>query len=60
MNVVVEAYLQAYINWSQHDWARWTAPAQIAIKGRIAMSTRVSPFFLQHGYDVDLVQEEEG
>jgi transposase InsO family protein len=33
MNAVVEAYLRAYINWTQTDWARWTSTAQIAIKG---------------------------
>jgi hypothetical protein len=60
MNAVVEAYLRAYINWTQTDWARWTTTAQIAIKGRIAISTGVSPFFLQHGYNVDPVQEDEG
>lgn len=32
--------------------------AQIAIKGRNAASTGVSPFFLQHGYDVESVQGE--
>jgi hypothetical protein len=30
--------------------------ASIAIKGRKARSTRVSPFFLQHSYNVDPIQ----
>jgi hypothetical protein len=60
MNAVVEAYLRVYINWTQTDWARWTSTTQIAIKGQIAISTGVSPFFLQHGYDVDPVQEDKG
>jgi transposase InsO family protein len=60
MNAVVEAYLRVYINWTQTDWARWTSTAQIAIKGQIAISTGVSPFFLQHGCDVNPVQEDEG
>ena len=58
MNSVVEAYLRAFIDWNQKDWAKWTAAAQIAIKGRVATSTGVSPFFVQHGYDVDPVQED--
>jgi hypothetical protein len=60
MNAVVEAYLQAYINWNQTDWARWTSTAQITIKEQITISMRVSPFFLRHGYNVDPVQEDEG
>ncbi|KAF9696002.1 hypothetical protein EKO04_006265 [Ascochyta lentis] len=56
MNSVVEAYLRAYINWAQDDWSAWVPMAQIAIKGRVATSTGFSPFFLQHGYDVDPVQ----
>jgi transposase InsO family protein len=60
MNAVVEGYLWAYINWTQTDWARWTSTTQIVIKGQITISTGVSPFFLQHGYDVDPVQEDEG
>jgi len=58
MNAVVEAYLRAYINWAQDDWSQRCPAAQIAIKGRNATSTGVSPFFLQHGYDVDAVQED--
>jgi hypothetical protein len=60
MNAVIEVYLRAYIDWSQTDWARWTSTAQMAIKEQIAISTGVSPFFLQHEYDVDPVQEDEG
>ena len=30
--------------------------AKIAIIARQAQLTRMSPFFLQHGYDVDLIQ----
>jgi IS30 family transposase len=60
MNAVVEVYLQAYINWNHTDWARWTSTAQITIKEQITISMGVSPFFLQHGYDVDPVQEDEG
>lgn len=58
MNAVVEAYLRAFTNWAQDDWSQRCPAAQIAIKGRNAASTGVSPFFLQHGYDVDAVQED--
>lgn len=58
MNSVVEAYLRAFVDWSQSDWSRRCPAAQIAINGRNAASTGVSPFFLQHGYDTDPVQED--
>ena len=56
MNSNIEAYLRAYVAWSQTDWVKWLPMASIAIKGREARSTRVSPFFLQHGYNIDPVQ----
>ena len=56
MNSTVEAYLRAFVNWDQDNWAELCPAAQIAIKGRTATSTGVSPFFLQHGYEVDPIQ----
>jgi len=58
MNSVWEAYVRAFISWSQDDWAIYCPMAQIAINGRDATSTGVSPFFLQHGYNVDPLQLE--
>jgi hypothetical protein len=59
MNSTVEVYLRAFINWEQNDWAGLCLVAQIAITGRNAASTGVSPFFLQHGYDTDPIQLDE-
>ena len=56
MNSVWEAYIRAFISWSQDDWALYCPMAQIAINGRDATSTGVAPFFLQHGYHVDPLQ----
>ena len=56
MNSTVEAYLRAYVSWNQDDWVKWLPMAAIAIKRREARSTKVSPFFLQHGYNVDPLQ----
>ena len=56
MNAVVEAYLRAYVQWDQKNWAKFLGMAMIAIRGRQASSTGVSPFFLQHGYHVDPVE----
>jgi len=58
MNSVWEAYMRAFVNWAQQDWATLCPMAQIAIKGRDATSTGVSPFFLQHGYNVEPIQLE--
>lgn len=58
MNSVVEAYLRAYVNWDQSNWAKLLGIAMIAIRARQAVSTGVSPFFLQHGYYVDPIQLE--
>ena len=56
MNSVWEAYIRAFINWAQNNWASLCPMAQIAINGREATSTKVAPFFLQHGYNVDPLQ----
>jgi hypothetical protein len=58
MNSTVEAYLRAYVDWDQKNWARLLGMAMIAIRGREATSTKVSPFFLQHGYHVNPLQLE--
>jgi transposase InsO family protein len=59
MNSTVEAYLRAYVDWDQKNWARLLGMAMIAIRGREATSTKVSPFFLQHGYHVS-TKEQSG
>ena len=51
MNQEVQAYLRAYINETQDDWAQWLPAAQMAINGRITSSTGLTPFFATHGYD---------
>jgi hypothetical protein len=56
MNSTIEAYLCAYIEWGQSNWVDLLPMASIAIKGREARSTRVSPFFLQHGYNINPIQ----
>ena len=60
MNSVWEAYIRSFTNWAQDDWARLCPMAQIAINGRNATSTGISPFFLQHGHEVEPLQLEIG
>ena len=56
MNAIVETYLRAFCDWNQADWKHHLGMAKIAITAREARSTKMSPFFLQHGYNVDPVQ----
>ncbi|KAB2098877.1 hypothetical protein AG0111_0g12970 [Alternaria gaisen] len=58
MNSVWETYIRSFTNWAQNDWALLCPMAQIAINGRTATSTSMSPFFLQHGYEVNPLQIE--
>ena len=59
MNSVVEAYLRAFVNWDQSNWASLCPAAQIAINGRPSASTGFSPFFLLHGYEVEPIDLDE-
>jgi hypothetical protein len=56
MNSTIEAYLRAFVNWAQDNWATLCPIAQAAIRSRVANSTKVSPFFVQHGYEADPIQ----
>jgi hypothetical protein len=56
MNQTVETYLRNFVNHAQNDWASMLPSAELAINNREAASTRVSPFFLTHGYHVDLIE----
>ena len=56
LNAVIEFYLRTYCNWHQNDWANLLSHCQVAINNRPAASNGVSPFFLSHGYDMDMIQ----
>ena len=58
-NQVVEAYLSAFVAYAQDDWAEYLPSAELAINNRNAASTRISPFFMMHGYNVDPIQIDE-
>jgi transposase InsO family protein len=59
MNQTLEAYLRAFVDYAQDDWANLLPMAELAINGRDAASTGVSPFFLSHGYHVEPLDLEE-
>lgn len=59
MNATLEAYLRMFCDHTQSNWAFLLPMAQLTICSRDAASTGVSPFFLDHGYNVEPVQLEE-
>jgi Integrase zinc binding domain/Chromo (CHRromatin Organisation MOdifier) domain len=52
-NQELEVYLRTFTNHAQNNWHELLPSAEIAINGKNAASTGVSPFFLEHGYHVD-------
>jgi hypothetical protein len=58
-NQELEAYLRTFVNHAQDDWYDMLPSAEIAINGKDAASTGVSPFFLEHGYHVDPLDVSE-
>ena len=63
MNVILEQYLRAYINYLQDDWEAWLHLAEFAANNQASETTRMSPFFVTYGQDplwqFDLTAMEE-
>ncbi|KAI0991886.1 hypothetical protein K3495_g16301, partial [Podosphaera aphanis] len=57
MNQEVQAYLRAFISFSQMEWSKMLASAQLAINNRDKTSSGLSPFFLEHGYHAEPIQQ---
>src|SRR5947208_15868747 len=55
----MEAYLSVFVTYTQEDWAEYLPSAELTINNRNAASTGISPFFITHGYNVDLIQIDE-
>jgi Reverse transcriptase (RNA-dependent DNA polymerase)/RNase H-like domain found in reverse transcriptase/Integrase zinc binding domain/Chromo (CHRromatin Organisation MOdifier) domain len=53
MNQTVETYLRMFVNYAQDDWEELLPYAELAINNRTATATKVSPFFLEHGYHAE-------
>ena len=58
-NQEIQAYLRAFVAYNQDDWKRWLPLAQIALNGKPAASTGISPFFMTHGYETRAVEMAE-
>ena len=57
MNQEVLAYLRAFISYSQFEWSTLLPTAQLAINNRNNSTSGLSPFFLEHGYHVEPIQQ---
>jgi RNase H-like domain found in reverse transcriptase/Reverse transcriptase (RNA-dependent DNA polymerase)/Integrase zinc binding domain/Chromo (CHRromatin Organisation MOdifier) domain len=53
MNSTLETYLRTYVDLAQDDWCENLPSAELAINGRDAAATGVSPFFLTHGWHME-------
>ena len=58
INQEVQAYLRAFVTYSQYDWLRLLLTAMLAINNR-NLTLGISPFFLTYGYYVKPVQQVE-
>jgi hypothetical protein len=58
-NQELEAYLRNFCNHAQDDWYDWLWTAELAYNNKDKASTRVSPFFLSHGYHMEPLQLDD-
>ncbi|SPO00384.1 uncharacterized protein DNG_03229 [Cephalotrichum gorgonifer] len=59
VNQEVQKYLRTFVNYAQDDWGRLLPAAQLALNSRESASTKLSPFFLEHGYHASPIQVKE-
>ena len=45
--------------YTQEDWVEYLPSVELTINNQNAASTNISPFFMMHGYNVDLIQIDE-
>jgi hypothetical protein len=56
MNATIEAYIRMFCNHAQTNWVSLLPMVQLAINKRDAASTGISPFFLDHGHNIEPIQ----
>src|SRR5258706_11865751 len=56
-NQVLEQYLWVYTNYQQDDWATLLPMAKFAYNNTMNMTTGVSPFFANKGYDLEFTAD---
>ncbi len=58
-NSTIEAYLRAFVNWEQDDWARLLPMAEFAYNNAKNASTGHTPFELNYSYHLRVSFEED-
>jgi predicted aspartyl protease/transposase InsO family protein len=58
-NQEVQAYIRAFVTHAQDDWGTLLPAAMLAINNRDAGPSRLSPFFLTHGYHAEPIQVKD-
>lgn len=53
-NQTIEELLRLHCSYHQTDWDSWLPAAQLAVLHRDASTTKMSPFFMMHGYHPEL------
>ena len=56
INSTIKIILRQYVNQEQNNQAKLCSIVQIALKRRKVATTKISPFFLQHRHNVDLIK----
>lgn len=55
LNASVETYIRIYTDYYAEDWSQLLPACELALNNRSSTSIGMSPFFLSHGYDLELV-----
>ena len=55
---MIEAYLRAFVNFEQNDWARLLPMAEFAYNNAKNASTGYTPFELNYGYHLSVSYKE--
>ena len=59
MNQTLEVYLRIFTSYAQDDWNSLLPGAELAMNNTDSVTTKVSPFFLEHGYSADPLDLED-
>lgn len=59
MNQEILAYLRAFVAYTQFNWKDLLPCAMLALNNRISARLGMSPFFIDHGYNIEPIQQTE-
>jgi transposase InsO family protein len=59
VNAEMETYIRTFCNYEQDNWFDLLPATMLALNNRTHASTGIAPFFMTHGYNLDLLSLEE-